>query len=83
LYDKVLDNVKAPKLKVGDIVRGSRVKGLFNTGYLTNYWVSIPLLNLKWLHIWYEGEMIKGSFYDQEFRKTVQEVFRIEKKLDR
>jgi hypothetical protein len=35
-YDKVLDNVKAPKLKVGDMVRGSRVKGLFKKGYLTN-----------------------------------------------
>ena len=31
----------------------------------------------------YNGEEIQGSFYEQELQKTSQDVFRIEKMLDR
>ena len=31
----------------------------------------------------YNGEVIQGSFYEQELKKTSQDVFRIEKVLKR
>ena len=79
-----------PKFKVGDTVRISRVKGLFEKGYLPNwseqvykilvvkhtYPITYNIVDLK-------GETIKGSFYEQELQKTDQQIFRIEKVLEK
>mgnify|MGYP001597207249 FL=1 len=82
VWDRVLD--KQPivtgqtKFNVGDWVRISRIKGKFEKGYDQNWSQEIfkvigvtrkypPSYKLAD----YNGEKIKGSFYDQELQKTV------------
>ena len=74
-----IDNRKQikPKFKVGDKVRISKVKGIFEKGYLPNWSYEVftvdevkntnpPTYLLKdW-----QDEKIEGSFYDQELQKT-------------
>ena len=81
-------NLKKPKFKVGDTVRISRVKGLFEKGYLPNwseqiYKISEVRLTSPVTYIIKDlkGDVIKGSFYEQELQQTSQETFRIEKVL--
>jgi hypothetical protein len=75
-----------PKFEVGDRVRISRVKAVFEKGYLPNWSEEIYEItevkqtnpftyNLKDM----AGETIAGSFYGDELQKTSQEVYRIEK----
>ena len=75
-----------PKFEVGDRVRLSRTKALFEKGYLPNWSEEIYKItevkqtnpftyNLKDMN----GETIAGSFYGDELQKTNQEVYRIEK----
>ena len=75
-----------PKFEVGDRVRISRVKAVFEKGYLPNWSEEIYEItevkqtnpftyNLKDLN----GEDIAGSFYGDELQKTNQDVYRIEK----
>ena len=77
---------KSYKFKVGDTVRISRIKGIFEHGFLPNWSEQIYKIHeinnsipetyiLKDL----QGEIIVGSFYNEELQKTSQEVFRIEK----
>jgi hypothetical protein len=91
----ILDNqnkntslAKKPKFKVGDTVRISRVKGLFEKGYLPNWSEQVyKIVKVKQTTpITYvisdlKDVVIKGSFYEQELQKTNQQVFRIEKVL--
>ena len=79
---------KSNKFKIGDTVRISRTKGIFEHGFLPNWTeqiykihkinrstpVTYILKNLK-------DEIIEGGFYKEELQKTSQEVFRIEKVL--
>jgi hypothetical protein len=74
------------KFKVDDTVRISRVKGIFEPGYLPNwseeiYTISEVKLTNPVTYIIKDanGEIIEGSFYNQELQATSQEVFRIEK----
>jgi len=74
------------KFKVGDSVRISRLKGIFEKGYLPNWSEEIfTVYQIKnTIPVTYilrdtSGEVIAGSFYNEELQKTKQEVFRIEK----
>ena len=72
--------------KVGDKVRISRIKGAFEKGYLPNWSEELFIIDqvLKTLPVTYQvknllGEVVEGSFYEQELQKTNQEVYRVEK----
>jgi predicted transcriptional regulator len=75
---------------VGDTVRISRVKGLFEKGYLPNWSEEIynvvkvqMTMPVTYIIKDLKDEVIKGSFYEQELQKTKQEIFRIEKVLQK
>jgi hypothetical protein len=75
-----------PKFKVGDKVRISRMKALFEKGYLPNWSEELYVVDKvqKTIPVTYViknslGEIIEGSFYSEELQKTSQEVFRVEK----
>jgi hypothetical protein len=86
--NNISTNAKA-KFKVGDTVRISRMKGTFEKGYLPNW--SEELFTVikvkKTIPFTYQlkdvnGELIKGSFYNEELQKTKQKeqgIYRIEK----
>src|SRR5271170_7695754 len=68
--------IRKPTLKVGDKVRISRTKAIFEKGYLPNWSEELYLVDkVKKLL----GEEIEGSFYEQELQKSHQEVYRVEK----
>ena len=82
-------NVKY-KFKIGDQVRISKVKRTFEKGYLSDFSKEIftiskqvrrdpPVYKLKD----YDGEELKGTFYDKELQKIMKEddVYEIEKVL--
>ena len=81
LYRNVLDNVQAVKykFKIGDQVRISKIKRKFEKGYLPNYSKEIftvskkvprnpPVYKLED----YDGEELKGTFYDKELQKVIK-----------
>ena len=79
-----------PKFSVGNKVRISKKKALFEKGYTTRWTEEIftivevkrtqpPTYKIADLN----GEEIKGSFYEPELQKTNQEIFRIEKVIKR
>ncbi len=79
---------KKPKFKVGDRVRISRLKGLFEKGYLPNWSEEVfEIVEVKYTNPYTyilkdsQGEVVVGSFYTEELQKTSQEVYRIEKVL--
>ena len=74
------------KFKVGDIVRISRIKQLFERGFHPNWTEEIfTVVEVKnTIPITYKlkdssGEILDGSFYNEELQKTEQKVYRIEK----
>lgn len=81
-----LPKVKKPKLAIGDKVRIKKKKKTFEKGY-TSRWTeevftisTIMYTNPVTYKITdYDGEEIKGSFYEPELQKTKQDVYRIEK----
>ena len=94
-YTKILQNtldktrsipITKPKFRIGDKVRISRTKAVFEQGYLPNYSEEIYIINKaqKTIPPTYKlkdllGEEIEGSFYEKELQKSDQEVYRIEK----
>ena len=80
-----------PKFEVGDRVRISKCKHIFQKGYLANWTEEIFIVNeiqytnpitykLKDLN----NEEIKGSFYEPELLKaSQQDIFRIDKVIKR
>ena len=83
---------KSPKykFKVGDQVRISKIKGKFEKGYLPNFSKEIftiskqiprdpPVYKIKD----YDGEELKGTFYDKELQKVIKQddVYEVEKIL--
>ena len=79
---------KSNKFKIGDTVRISRIKGIFEHGFLPNWSEQIYKLReinnsspVTYILEDLQGEIIVGSFYNEELQKTSQEVFRIEKVL--
>ena len=92
LYRNVLDNVQPVKykFKIGDQVRISKIKRKFEKGYLPNYSKEIftvskkvprnpPVYKLKD----YDGEELKGTFYDKELQKVIKhdDMYEVEKIL--
>ena len=77
---------KEAKFKVGDRVRISKKKNLFEKGYTPNFSEEIFIVDsvqntypVTYKLIDLRGEVIKGTFYEQELQKTNQAIFRIEK----
>ena len=91
LYDRILVKKKrptTPRFKVGDYVRMSIRKGQFEKGYTINWTKAVYTVNsvkdttpvtytLKDLR----GDVVAGTFYEQELQKTKQQVYRVEKVL--
>ena len=79
-----------PKFSVGDKVRLSKKKALFEKGYTTR-WTEEIFTITKIKHtspVTYKvadlnGEEIDGSFYEPELQKTGQQIFRIEKVIEK
>ena len=92
---KVLQNIinksrpiskSKPKFKVGDRVRISRSKGLFEKGYLPNWSEELYIVDKvqETIPVTYKlkdtlDEVIEGSFYQEELQKSFQDVYRVEK----
>ena len=88
--DYSLPERKTLKFSVDDKVRITEKKGIFQKGYTPRWTEEVFVVSevrytepitykLKDLN----GEVIKGSFYEQELQKTTQEMFRIEKVIRR
>ena len=78
------------KFKVGDNVRISKYKNIFDKGYTPNWSEEVFIVNkikntVPWTYAIGDlnGEEITGSFYEKELQKTNQKEFRIEKVLKR
>ena len=84
---KVQARNEQPKYKVGDKVRISVKKDIFEKGFTINWSDKIYTITeiLKTLPPTYkikdDREEIKGTFYEQELQKTSEDTFRIEKVL--
>jgi transposase InsO family protein len=81
-------SLQKPKFKVGDQVRISRIKGIFEKGYLPNWSEALYIIHtvkqtspITYILKDMKGEIVKGGFYTEELQKSKQEVFRIEKVL--
>ena len=79
-----------PKFSIGDIVRITKTKNLFDKGYTQRWTEEVFKISKIQLTIPvpykitdYNGEEIQGSFYEHELQKTSQSTFRIEKVLKR
>lgn len=77
-----------PKFLVGDQVRISRIKGIFEKGYLPNWSEALYTIHkvkatspITYILKDMKGEIVEGGFYTEELQKSKQEVFRIEKVL--
>ena len=74
------------KFSVGDKVRIVKKKKTFEKGYMPRWTEEVFTISQRqYTHpptykiTDYNGEEIKGSFYEPELQKTEQEIFRIEK----
>ena len=91
LYPNRLDILDTnPKFSVGDKVRVSKKKTLFEKGYTTRWTEEIfTITKIKRTSpITYKiadlnGEEIDGTFYEPELQKTSQQLFRIEKVIEK
>ena len=81
-----IHNLRTPKFSVGDEVRITKKKKVFEKGYTTRW--TEEIFTIKKIQntdpITYkledlQGEEIKGSFYEPELQKTDQQIYRIEK----
>ena len=91
LYPDCLKNIDInPKFSIGDKVRISKKKKTFETGYTTR-WTEEIFTITKINHtspVTYKiadlnGEEIDGTFYEPELQKTSQQLFRIEKVIEK
>jgi hypothetical protein len=77
-----------PKYSVGDQVRISRIKGVFEKGYFPNWSEALHTIHevkqtspITYILKDMNGEIVEGGFYTEELQRSKQEVFRIEKVL--
>ena len=75
-----------PKFAVGDKVRITKKKTMFEKGYTPRWTEEIFTVSQvqytdpsTYKITDFNGEEIKGTFYEQELQKTSQQIFRIEK----
>ena len=79
-------NKKDPKFKVGDLVRVSKYKNIFDKGYILNWSEVFVVSKIKNTVLWtYVVSDLSGEeiTYEKELQKASQEEFRIEKALKR
>jgi hypothetical protein len=76
------------KFSVGDKVRISRIKGIFEKGYLPNWSEALYTIHevkrtspITYILKDMNGDLVTGGFYAEELQKSKQEVFRIERIL--
>ena len=90
LYPEFGGKTLTPKFSIGDNVRITKKKKMFDKGY-TQRWTE-EVLKISKIQLTipvtykitdYNGVEIQGSFYEQELQKTSQVVLRIEKILRR
>ena len=88
LYKRKEIYVKPKKFKVGDRVRISKKKKIFEKGFTPNWREELfiikevkPTIPVTYSIVDLNGENIKGTFYQQELQKTKETVYRIEKVL--
>ena len=72
-------NKKDPKFKVGDHVRISKYKNIFDKGYNPNWSEEVFVVSkikktIPWTYVTSElnGEEITGRFYEEELEKQIQ-----------
>ena len=89
LYPEFGGKTLIPKFSIGDNVRMTKTKKIFDKDY-TQRWTEVFTISKIQLTIPvtykitdYNGEEIQVSFYEQELQKTSQDVFRIEMILRR
>jgi hypothetical protein len=77
-----------PKFSIGDQVRISRIKGIFEKGYLPNWSEALYTVHevkrtspITYILKDMKGDVVSGGFYTEELQNSKQEVFRIEKVL--
>ena len=87
-HSKPSKELKEPYFKIGDKVRISKYRGIFDKSYKGNWSEELFMINKiqPTIPITYKikdllGEDIKRFFYKQELQKADQEIFRIEKVL--
>lgn len=81
--------VKKAKFKVGDYVRISKQKSLFDKGYLPNWSTELFIISTvrltnprTYILTDIDGTPIKGGFYEQELQKTAYpDIYLVEKVL--
>ena len=90
LYPKFGGKTLAPQFSIGDYVRITKKKKLFEKVYIQQWTEKVFKITTIQLTIPvaykitdYNGEEIQGSFYEQELQKTSQIPFRFEKVLKR
>ena len=90
LYGIRLAVTITPKFKVGDKVRISKKKTTFEKGYTSRWTEEIfTVTGVQYTEpVTYKisdmnGEEIHGTFYEKELQKTTQEIFRIEKVIEK
>ena len=78
------------KSKIGDIVRISKYKNIFASGYVPNWCEEMFVIkkvknNVPWTDVISDlkGEEIVGTFYKKELQKSNQNVFRVENVIKR
>ena len=91
LYPDRLEAIRInPKFSVGDKVRLSKKKALFEKGYTTRW--TEEIFTIKKINhtspVTYKvedlnGEEIDGTFYEPELQKTRQQILRIEKVIEK
>ena len=85
LYYKKVQKKSEPKYKVGDKVRITKKKKLFDKGYTINWTHKIYTIEkvLKTIPPTYkikdDRETLEGSFYEPELQQTHEDMFQIEK----
>ena len=85
LYPEFDGKTLATKFSIGDHVRITKKKKIFDKRSTQRRTEKVfKISQIKWtIPVTYKitdynGEEIRGSFYEQELRKTKQEIFRIE-----
>ena len=86
LYPELGGKTLSPKFSIGENVRITKKKKIFDKGYTERWTEDVFKISKIQLTIAltykitdYNGEEIQGSFYEQELQKTKQDIFRIEK----
>ena len=88
--DRYKINDITPKFSVGDEVRISKKKKTFEKGYTTRWTEEIFTITkiqntnpITYKLTDLQGKEIEGTFYEPELQKTEQQVFRIEKVIEK